>query len=67
MPSDKIAAVCVMHLMKHLFSQFVSDIRQFDDHLATTNVTEDKELEFAEKDLKIPAIQLFLELGKLFD
>jgi hypothetical protein len=53
--------------MKHLFSQFVSDIKQVDDHLATTNVTEDKELEFAEKDLKIPAIQLFLELGKLFD
>jgi hypothetical protein len=22
MPSEKIAAVCVMHLMKHLFTQF---------------------------------------------
>jgi hypothetical protein len=34
MPSDKIAAVCVMHLMKHLFSQFVKDVRNFDDELA---------------------------------
>ena len=24
MPSDKISALCVMHLMKHLFSSFVS-------------------------------------------
>jgi len=31
MPSDKISALCVMHLMKHLFLQFVKDTRNLDD------------------------------------
>jgi hypothetical protein len=63
MPSEKIASICVLHLMKHLFRQFIHDIRNYeeDDHLrdgeASSNYTE----------VKIPAIQLFDELGKLFD
>lgn len=31
MPSEKIASLCVLHLMKYLFKQFIHDIRQIDD------------------------------------
>lgn len=31
MPSDKIASICVLHLMKHLFRQFIHDIRQYEE------------------------------------
>ena len=31
MPSEKIASLCVLHLMKHLFNQFIHDIRNLDD------------------------------------
>lgn len=66
MPSEKISALCVMHLMKHLLTQFVNNMREFEDE-SSLGVTEKKEMEFAERDLKIPAITLFLELGQLFD
>ena len=67
MPSDKIAAVCVIHMMKHLFSQFVKDVRTFEDEFSLLK-TEKKETEFLmEQDSKIPSLQLFQELGKLFD
>jgi len=55
-----------MHLMKHLLTQFVNNMREFEDE-SSLGVTEKKEMEFAERDLKIPAITLFLELGQLFD
>lgn len=62
MPSDKIASLCVLHLMKHLFRQFIHDIRNYEDdeNLATETSTNPQEV-------KIPAVQLFDELGKLFD
>jgi hypothetical protein len=28
MPSEQIATICVLHLMRHLFKEFVSDIHQ---------------------------------------
>ncbi len=31
MPADKIASICVLHLMKHLFRQFIHDIRQYEE------------------------------------
>ena len=31
MTSDKIASICVMHLMKHLFRQFILDIRIYEE------------------------------------
>lgn len=31
MPSDKISALCVMHIMKHLFSQFARDASRLEE------------------------------------
>lgn len=64
MPSDKIASICVLHLMKHLFRQFIHDIRQYeeDENLKATDEQNNNPQE-----VKIPAVQLFDELGKLFD
>ena len=41
MPSEKIASMCVLHLMKHLFRQFIHDIRQYeeDENLRTDDST----------------------------
>jgi DNA-directed RNA polymerase len=64
MPSDKISALCVMHMMKLLFSQFLSVHKQFDD-LASESQEERKLMD--SDTLKIPSLQLFLELGRLFD
>lgn len=60
MPSDKVASLCVLHLMKHLFRQFIHDIRQYEDE----NLREESS---NPQEVKIPAIQLFDELGKLYD
>ena len=65
LPSEKVAALCVMHLMKHLLSQFVKDTRLYEEEYSMHS--EAKEAEFLTRDLKIPAIQLFHELGLLFD
>jgi hypothetical protein len=35
MPSDKISALCVLHLMKHLFSQFLNEQKKFDDVISS--------------------------------
>jgi len=67
MPSDKIAAVCVMHLMKLLFTQFVKDHKFYDEQLTSNNMSDVKEMEFLAQEMKIPAVQLFLDLGKHFD
>ena len=66
MPSDKIASICVLHLMKHLFRQFIHDIRQYDDENLKVTGNEGSAAENGHE-VKIPAIQLFDELGKLFD
>jgi hypothetical protein len=56
MPSDKISALCVMHLMKHLFSQFVKDVKHFDEDFSLMK-TEKKEAEFlTESESKIPSL-----------
>ena len=55
-----------MHLMKHLFGQFVKDSHNFDENQSLISM-ENPLNEFAQKELKIPAVQLFSELGKLFD
>jgi hypothetical protein len=34
MSGEKIATICVLHLMKHLFKQFINDIRKFADEEA---------------------------------
>ncbi len=66
MPSDKIASICVLHLMKHLFRQFIHDIRQFEDD-ENLKVSDENDVSGSTQEVKIPAVQLFDELGKLFD
>jgi len=31
LPSEKVAALCVMHMMKHLLSQFVKENRMYEE------------------------------------
>jgi hypothetical protein len=65
MPSEKIATICVLHLMKHLFGQFIKDIRNIDDD---ENLMDKEGLNGEPRqEVKITAIQLFDELGSLFD
>ena len=64
MPSEKIATMCVLHLMKHLFRQFVSDVRKIRDEETQLY---DSETDVNSNDVKLTAVQLFDELGKLFD
>ena len=66
MPSDKIAAICVMHLMKHLFKIFSQEHKLYSEEFGSFK-DETQEMEFMQRDLKIPAIDLFLDLGKLFE
>ena len=71
MPSDKMAAMCVIHLMKHLFAQFSSEIKNYDveyllekqDGRGGAQVDQD----LRGPEIKMPAVKLFQELGKLFD
>ena len=58
MPSDKIASICVMHLMKTLFRQFIRDLGDTSDPLADTSINKEA--------VKTPAITLFSDLGDLF-
>jgi hypothetical protein len=53
MPSEKIASICVLHLMKHLFKQFIHDIRSYeeDENLHAFDKNEENTNE-----VKIPAI-----------
>lgn len=64
MPSEQIATLCVIFLMRHLFKEFVSDIHKEADQKST----QEREFKVSiSDDVKIPAIQLFDELGRLFD
>jgi hypothetical protein len=65
MPSEKIASMCVLHLMKHLFRQFIHDIRQYEED-ENLRASDDSGVANPQE-VKIPAVQLFDELGKLFD
>jgi hypothetical protein len=67
MPSDKIAALCVVHLMKHLFAKFSSDINSYDIQYLLDKHDPAKDGEVPGEEIKIPAVKLFQELGKLFD
>ena len=64
MPSEKIASICVMHLMKSLFRQFIKDLS--DTHREQTQML-DTSADFRTENVKTPAITLFSELGKLYD
>ena len=62
--SDKIASLCVLHLMKTLFRQFIRDIRTTQKEDAQMY---DEVVDFNSENVKIPAIVLFSELGGLLD
>lgn len=55
-----------MHMIKQLFAKFVDERRQVEDELLATSKIECK-FEAFESSMSIPSIQLFLDLGKLFD
>lgn len=68
MPADKIAALCVMHLMKHLFSQFILDSKASGSAAEASLMGKQQADESLKtREIKIPAAQLFRELGRLFD
>jgi len=46
MPSEKIATLCVLHLVKHLFSQFIRDIRNEDENLKMSSRAHEEEMKF---------------------
>lgn len=61
MPSEQISSLCVLHVMRHLFSEFVNDI-----HKEAEKTSAERD-EVQSPDVKILAVSLFSELGKLFD
>lgn len=56
MPSDKVAAVCVIHMMKHLFGQFVKDVRTFEEEYSLFKTEKKAEDKLLEQDSKIPSL-----------
>ena len=66
LPSDKIAALCVMHLMKRLFAEFAQESRAHDSEHGLVSA-EAKETDVAGKELKVTAMELFRDIGDLFD
>jgi hypothetical protein len=63
MPADKIATVCVMHLMKVLLAEFTQSDKEADISAQMA----DLEVNFTSKEIKIPAITLFSDLGQFFN
>jgi hypothetical protein len=64
LPSDQIATLCVTHLMRHLMSSFV---KSTENEAAKAAQTKDFDIDYTSADIKVPAINLFLDLGKLMD
>ena len=64
LPSEQIATLCVLHLMRHLFREFVNDIHKEADKKHSQE--RDMNVDIAQ-DVKIPAVTLFDQLGSLFD
>lgn len=64
LPADTLASMCVQHLMRHLFQEFISDIHKQAEMVDTK--TKKYEVNMA-NEIKIPAITLFSELGGNFD
>ena len=64
MPSDELASLCVVHIMRHLLGEFLSNTNTT---AATFDQTKEIEVDFSSIDVKIKAITLFSDLGKLVD
>jgi hypothetical protein len=60
MPSEQMAQICTMHLMKVLLNNFTQNTNKDADMNAQLS---DVNVNFTSQEIKIPAIHLFSELG----
>ena len=63
-PSDELASLCVIHMMRHLLSEFLQNTNKDAEQFAQTR---EVEVNFSALDIKIQAVKLFQDLGKLVD
>jgi len=64
MPSDELASLCVIHVMRHLLNEFLNNTNKDAERFSQTR---EIEVDLNSIDVKIQAIKLFSELGKLVD
>lgn len=62
LPSDQLSTLCVTHLMRHLMEEFVNNTSKEAEKVA---MTRDFDVEFKSSDVKLPAVKLFVDLGRL--
>lgn len=63
LPSEQIASICVIYMMRYLMQEFVNNTSKEADTIAQLR----NEHDFQQSEVKMPAINLFIELGRLFD
>ena len=56
MPSDELASLCVIHMMRHLLGEFLNNTNKDADKFAQTR---ELEVDFSSLDVKIQAVKLF--------
>lgn len=66
LPSDKISAICVLHLMKELFKTFNRENSLYKEEYNDVNVKKEVEF-FNRQETKVPALNMYLDLGALFE
>ena len=64
MPSDELASLCVIHMMRHLLGEFLSNTNKDAERFSQTR---ELEVDLNSIDVKIQAVTLFQDLGKLVD
>lgn len=64
MPSDELASLCVIHMMRHLLGEFLNNTNKDAERFAQTR---ELEVDFSSLDVKIMAVKLFQDLGSLVD
>lgn len=64
LPSDQIATICVVHLIRSLFTEFVHDMHSDND---VRSAVKDRPVDFTSQNFKLLTFDLCYELGNLFD
>ena len=64
LPSDELASLCVIHMMRHLLSTFLHNTNKDAERFSQTA---EFEVDLNSIDVKIQALTLFQEIGKLVD
>ena len=64
LPADELGSICVIHIMRYLLNEFLSNTNKEAERLSGAN---DAEFNLNSIDVKIPAIKLFSDLGQLVD